>query len=102
MDNRTVAVNERGLRVGQDHPRAKLTDIEVELMRRLHDEGMGYAQLAKKFEVSLWAVGRICRFEMRAQTPVTYKTVSLARQSPNLANWYKRLKSQGVQMELAL
>jgi len=97
-----VAVNAAGLRIGEDHPQAKLTNTEVELIRQLHDEGMRYEQLAQKFEVSIWTVGRICRFEMRAQTPMTYKTVPLTKHSLSLANWYKRLKSKGTQMELAL
>ena len=32
---KTVAVNEAGLRIGEDHPNAKLTDGEVEMIRQL-------------------------------------------------------------------
>jgi len=72
---RVVAVNERGLLIGEDHPRARLTDGEVELIRLLHEEGMSYTVLAEKFEVSKWAVGRICRYERRAQPPAAFKRV---------------------------
>lgn len=72
---KTVAVNDAGLRIGEDHPNAKLTDAEVELIRQLHEEGVSYETLARKFEVSKWAVGRICRYERRAQTPATFKKV---------------------------
>ena len=75
---RVVAVNERGLLIGEDHPRARLTDGEVELIRLLHEEGMSYTVLAEKFEVSKWAVGRICRYERRAQTPAAFKRVHMA------------------------
>lgn len=34
---KTVAVNEAGLRIGEDHPNAKLTDGEVERIRSLHE-----------------------------------------------------------------
>ena len=64
-----IGVNERGLRVGQDHQRAKLTDRDVELIRALHDEGMQYVMIAEKFEVSHHTVARICRHERR-NTPV--------------------------------
>ena len=50
---------------GQWHPRAKLTDRDVELVRKLRREGMGYAALAEKFDVSRWCIGRICRMERR-------------------------------------
>lgn len=34
-----IGINERGLRVGEDHQNAKLTDAEVEMIRELHSEG---------------------------------------------------------------
>lgn len=73
---KTVAVNDAGLRIGEGHPNAKLTDAEVERIRSLHeDDGMSYDTLAEKFEVSKWAIGRICRYERRAQTPANFKAV---------------------------
>lgn len=72
---KTVAVNDVGLRIGEDHPNAKLTDAEVEMIRQLHEEGVSYEHLAEKFEVSKWAIGRICRYERRAQVPADFKRV---------------------------
>ena len=72
---KTVAVNDAGLRIGEDHPNAKLTDAEVERIRSLHESGMNYETLAEKFEVSKWAIGRICRYERRAQIPANFKNV---------------------------
>ena len=72
-----TAINEYGQRIGQDHQRAVLSDAEVELMRQLAEEGMAYSELARKFEVSKWTVGRICRYERRAQTPVRFKQVHI-------------------------
>jgi hypothetical protein len=73
-----VAVNGKGLRVGEDHQNAKLTNCEVEMIRELHREGLSYRTLAMKFEVSKWAIARICRYERRAETPHTWKTVHVA------------------------
>lgn len=70
-----VAVNEAGLRVGESHQRAKLTDAEVEMIRRLHTEGLTYSELAAKFEVNRFHVGKICRFERRASFAVRVKGV---------------------------
>ena len=72
---KTVAVNEAGLRIGEDHPNAKVTDAEVECIRLLHESGMGYDTLSEKFEVSRWTIGRICRYERRAQCPASFKPV---------------------------
>lgn len=72
---KTVAVNERGLRIGEDHPRAELTDAEVERIRELHEEGMSYRQLAEKFEQSKGAIAKICRYERRGQSVANFKAV---------------------------
>lgn len=71
--NRMLAVNERGLRIGESHPRAVLTDHEVGLLLELRDEGFSYAWLAGKFDVSKSCVAKLCRGEHRAQTPVAYR-----------------------------
>lgn len=73
MGKQYVGVNEAGLRVGEDHPRAKLSDHDVDLILELHLTGMGYAEIANKFEVTKWAIGRICRYERRAQTVTRMK-----------------------------
>jgi len=73
---RLVAVNEAGLRIGQCHHRAVLTDAEVDVVRDLHEnDGLTYKELAEKFEVSKWAIGRICRYERRGQTPANWKKI---------------------------
>ncbi len=73
---RTVATNEAGLRIGEEHPNAKLTDAEVEIIRQLHEEdGLSYKSLAEKFEISKGAVAKICRYERRAQYPADFKTI---------------------------
>lgn len=71
----TVAVNERGLRIGEDHPRARLTNHDVDLMREMHGQGMGYRRLAKMFGCSRTCVAVICRYEKRVQYPVRWKAL---------------------------
>ncbi len=73
MPKRLVAVNESGLRIGEDHPRAKLTDAEVERLRQLHAEGIGYRRLAVIFEVNRATVRDIVKFRTRAQTPTAWR-----------------------------
>lgn len=72
---KVVAVNDRGLRIGEDHQRAKLTNFEVDLIRQLHADGVSYRTLAEKFEVSKRTIAAICRFERRSEAPTNWKTV---------------------------
>ncbi len=81
---RTITVNEAGLRIGEDHPGAKLTNAEVEAIRQLHESGLSYAALAEKFDVSKWTIGRICRYERRNQIPYRTKTVHLPLNSSSI------------------
>jgi hypothetical protein len=70
-----VAVNENGQRVGETHPRAKLTDHEVELLLELRGEGFSYGWLAVKFEISKKHAWRICTGVARGQTPARHRRV---------------------------
>jgi Mor family transcriptional regulator len=74
-----VKLSERGLRVGESHGRAKLTDRDVELMRQLHEEGMSCYALAKKFGCSHGYAKKVARrFTRRATTATRVKIVTLA------------------------
>lgn len=79
MQPRNVGVNERGLRVGQDHQNAKLTDAEVELLLRFRAEGWGYKRLAAAFELSKSQVRRICSGLSRHQFPSAFRRVPVPR-----------------------
>lgn len=70
---RMVAVNENGQRIGEDHPRAVLTNHEVELLLALHTEGYGTGWLAVKFEISRFHVWRIVTGRKRAQIAARFK-----------------------------
>jgi DNA invertase Pin-like site-specific DNA recombinase len=70
-----IGINERGLRVGQDHQRAKLSDAAVELIRRLHEGGMSYGVIAIKFEISRMQVWRICNYRVRVQSATRFRVL---------------------------
>jgi hypothetical protein len=83
---KTVAVNEKGRRVGESHPRAKLSDHEVDLLRELVEEliasGMrpmeAYRQTAEKFELHVVTVKGIVRYAQRSAVAVRLKRVKVA------------------------
>lgn len=66
---RMKAVNERGALIGEDHPRAVLTDRDVELLLELRAEGWTLRRLAEKFEISFAHAGRVARGDQRGQVP---------------------------------
>ena len=68
-----VAVNEKGQRIGETHPRAVLTDHEVDLLLELRAEGYSYGWLAKKFEISKTHAWRICLGHKRGQLTAVLK-----------------------------
>lgn len=76
MIKRVVGVNDKGQRVGEHHPQAKLTDREVDLMLELHEAGWGYGRLAKLFDISKSQVRNICLGRKR-QMAVEFRVVYL-------------------------
>jgi len=72
-----VAVNDKGRRVGEDHPNATLTDHEVDLLLELREsEGWGYRRLAKRFDICKSQARNIVKGRQRIQQPARYKVKS--------------------------
>lgn len=72
---RLLKFDERGYRIGESNPAAKLTDRDVELMLELRAEidekgkpKYSYRWLAEKFECSRETVKSICIFRRRSIT----------------------------------
>ncbi len=73
---RVVAVTDRGLRVGEDHQNAKLTDAEVDNIRELREaHGFSYSLIADWFGVSKSTIAMVCRYERRAEVASEWKTI---------------------------
>lgn len=72
-----VAINEAGLRIGEDHQNAKLTNAEVDQIRALNESGVGYRRLAAMFEVSRSAIAMIVRCERRAESATGFRTINV-------------------------
>lgn len=81
-EHRIVQVNERGLRIGEDHQHARLTDAECEMIRRLHEEGLSYKRLAEKFEVGKSTIADIVKFRRRGQHPSDWRKVPVRVDPP--------------------
>ena len=72
---KTVAVNERGLRIGEDHQNAKYTDGEVDMVLTLRDDGLSYGEIARKMDMPKSTVRDVCKGNRRCQVADRHKTV---------------------------
>jgi hypothetical protein len=88
-----VGINEHGMRVGETHPRAVLSDEEVDWIRELYETGLALSPgerirrgltlggLAAKFEVSKSSVRDIIRCRCRAQAVAGFKRAVTGKES---------------------
>lgn len=72
-----VAVNERGHVVGESHPRAVLSDHEVDLVFQLREEGLSLGRIAKAMEVSKSCIQHILAGRFRGQIVARWVRVSV-------------------------
>jgi transposase len=70
---RSLATNDDGHVVGEDHHRAKLTDHEIWLIHELRAEGMRRREIAEKFEVSVYTIIEILSGRRRAHSATGQK-----------------------------
>lgn len=71
----TIAVNERGIRIGEDHQNARYSNAEIEMVLTLRDEGMSYGVIAAKLEMPKSTVADICKARRRCQIAATFKRI---------------------------
>ena len=72
---KTVAVNERRLRIGEAHQTARYTNAEIEMVVTLRDEDKSYGEIARLVEMPKSTVRDICTGRRRCQYPADFKTV---------------------------
>jgi hypothetical protein len=73
---RYVAINDTGHRIGEGHPRAKLSDEQVEEMRQLYEQGdHGYRRLSTLFGVPKRTVRDIVLLKRRNQWADRHKII---------------------------
>jgi hypothetical protein len=77
VKKRTVAVNEAGHIIGEFHPRAVLTDHEIDLMFELREQGFSYGWLAVKFEITKGACWKIIQGLRRGHVAARWRVVSV-------------------------
>ena len=78
---KVVAVNERGHRIGEDHPKARYTDGEIAMVHYLRDLGWGYKRIAKAVEMPLRTIRDVCSGKSRCQFPTRWKRVRIEQEN---------------------
>lgn len=77
-DYLVAAYNENGRRVGQSHPKAKLSDEQIDKIREDHEErGMTAGQLAIKYGSTKKTIEPILSYKVRCQTPANYRRIKV-------------------------
>lgn len=72
MARRYVGISEAGARCGEDHPRARLTDREVDLVFALREAGLRYQDIADKLDVGKSTVADILKYRRRIARAVRW------------------------------
>ena len=75
MASQVIGLNAQGLRVGQYHQRAKITDAQVLRLHALRAQGWSYSRLAAEFEISKRHVRNICAGKSRCQSVAHFRIV---------------------------
>ncbi len=71
----TVAVNEFGIRIGEDHQNAKYPNAAIERVLELRDFGISYKRIAKICTMPDSTVACICKATRRCQIAAAFKKV---------------------------
>lgn len=73
-----VAVDENGIRIGETHGNAKLTDAQVDEIRDLAEsKGMRARAIAELFGAPVITIEKILSYERRATTIARWKVILL-------------------------
>ena len=74
-----VGVSDTGHRVAEDHPNhnPRITQVVVDALRELNEEGIGYGCLSTMFGISRGYIAQICRYEKRVSYATRYKTIQV-------------------------
>lgn len=60
--------NSKGYRIGESHPRARLTNADVEHIFALREEGLSFRAIAEKMDCGSTTVNKIIKGQIRGQT----------------------------------
>lgn len=75
ITRKVVAVNYKGRRIGEGHPRTRWSEHLVNLVLGLREEGLGYDTISAKLDIPKSTVRNFCTGRCRVQIPTRHKIV---------------------------
>jgi hypothetical protein len=91
---RLLAVNEDGRRIGESHPRAKLSNADLDRVFELRDSGLSPKQIADEVGISRRHVDRLLNCTARNHTPASWRREGVAKRDDAVA-WMPGNDSRG-------
>ena len=80
-----IPVNENGYRIGEFHHQARIPEYIIQAILDLRETyNLGYGTLSTIFsshKIRRETIGKICRYEIRCQTPDRWKTIYKTRKT---------------------
>ena len=80
-----IAVNSEGYRINSSHHNCRIRETVVDAIRELREDfNLGYGTLSTIFsshKIRRETIGKICRYEIRCQTPDRWKTIYKTRKT---------------------
>ena len=74
-----IAVNDQGYRINCSHHNCRIEQTVVDAIRELREEGLGYGTLSIIFSLPRGTIAKICKYQIRGQTPDRWKTIYKTR-----------------------
>lgn len=77
MKKKLVAIGENNRRIGEDHPKAVLTNAQIDQVFDMRERGMSYGQIAMRLKVSKASIRDILSCRTRSQWAVRFKEIEV-------------------------
>ena len=75
-----IAVNDLGYRIGSSHHNSSISDQVIDAIRELREDfDLGYGTLSTIFSLPRGTIAKICKYQIRGQTPDRWKTIYKTR-----------------------
>ena len=77
-----IPVNEDGYRIGEFHHQARIPEYIIQAILDLRETyNLGYGTLSTIFSLPRGTIAKICKYQIRGQTPDRWKTIYETRKT---------------------
>ena len=77
-----IAVNSEGYRINSSHHNCRISETVVDAIIELREDfNLGYGTLSTIFSLPRGTIAKICKYQIRGQTPDRWKTIYETRKT---------------------